>query len=141
MSVSPYPARGPHPTARMGAALAGTWDNLHSWHDMGGGSSEASENTAVHTMGRDPAPLCLSSVPCFICMPPPLPSPHFFNLHHGTSLPGWPVPLQTAHISSNLATGCIFHSNIFFCFIKILTVNTFIRKIEQVGNTRWGGEI
>lgn len=27
------------------------------------------------------------------------------------------------------------------CFIKTLTVNTFIRKTEQVGNTSWDGEI
>lgn len=73
-----------------------SWDNLHSGHKTGGGSSEASENTAVHTTGRDPALLFLSSVPRFIYVPPPFPSHHFFNLHQSTSLPSWPVPSQTA---------------------------------------------
>ena len=72
--------------------------------------------------------------------PPPFPSHRFFNLHHSTSQPGCPVPPQTAHLAAPWPQA-IFFIQIFFYFIKIITVNTLIRKIEQVGNMRWDGEI
>lgn len=141
MPVLPYPARSQPPAARTGAALTGIWVNFHSWHNMGSGSSEASENTVVHTTGRDPAPLFLSSVSCFTCMPPSFPPHHFLKLHHGTSIPGWPCALTNSSHQQHLGHRLYFSFKFFFCFIKILTVNTLIRKIEQVGNMRWNGEI